>query len=90
MSAAGQMRRREPVTLSTRVRAVGVAEYKLYCLDHGGRISQRHDFEAADDKAAIALARAQHPNMTCELWCSTRKVALLPAGGVPVYSRSMA
>ena len=67
-----------------------MSEYKLYCLDQRGRIAQRHEYEAADDAAAIELARAQHPNATCELWSGTRKVALLPAGGAPVYSRSVA
>lgn len=61
-----------------------LAEYKIYCLDQKGRISRRHDLEAADDRAAIDAGRAKFPNTTCELWCGTRKVALLPAGGEPV------
>jgi hypothetical protein len=67
-----------------------VAEYKLYCLDPSGRIQRRHEFEAADDGAAIAGARAQFPEETCELWCGTRKIALIPAGGEPVLARPVA
>lgn len=67
-----------------------VAEYKLYCLDPKGRIQRRHEFEAADDAAAIASARARFPEETCELWCGTRKIALIPAGGEPVLARPVA
>jgi hypothetical protein len=65
-----------------------VAEYKIYCLDRGGRITRRHEIEAGDDAAAIALAREQHPDNDCEVWSGTRKVALVPAGGGdPVFAR---
>lgn len=64
-----------------------VAEYKLYCLDPRGRIQRRHEFEAADDDAAIAAARVRFSGETCELWCGTRKIALIPAGGEPVLAR---
>lgn len=65
-----------------------MAEYKLYCLDPRGRIARRHEIEAEDDSAAIAVAREQHPNSDCEVWSGTRKVALVPAGdGAPVYAR---
>ena len=63
-------------------------EYKLYCLDAGGRIARRQEFEAADDAAALAHARAEHAGVNSELWCGARKVALLPAKGEPVLSRS--
>ena len=70
---------------------VGVAEYKLYCLDRRGRIERRHEIEAADDSAAIAIARTQHPENDCEVWSGTRKVALVPAGnGEPVFARPVA
>jgi hypothetical protein len=64
-----------------------VAEYKLYCLDPKGRIQRRHEFEAADDTDAIATARSQFGNETCELWCGTRKIAVIPADGEPVLAR---
>jgi hypothetical protein len=64
-----------------------VAEYKLYCLDPNGRIQRRHEYESADDGAAIARARAEFPDETCELWSGTRKVALIPAGGEPILSK---
>ena len=65
---------------------ISVSEYKLYCLDQRGRISRRHELEAADDDAAIAQARAQFSGMDCELWSGIRKVALLPAQGEPVLA----
>jgi hypothetical protein len=67
-----------------------VAEYKIYCLDRAGRIARRSEIEAADDMAAIAAAREQHPVTDCEVWSGTRKVALVPAGGgEPVFARSV-
>jgi hypothetical protein len=67
-----------------------VAEYKLYCLDHAGRIWRRHELEAADDQSAAEAARAQFPESSCELWSGTRKVALLPVGGEPVWGQPAA
>ena len=67
-----------------------MAEYKLYCLDPAGRIQRRHEYEAADDGAAINRARADFPDETCELWSGTRKVALLPAGADPMLVRPAA
>lgn len=67
-----------------------MAEYKLYCLDQKGRIARRHDLEAPDDASAANAARAQFPDVTCELWCGTRKVALIPAGGEPVWNTAAA
>lgn len=65
-----------------------MAEYKLYCLDPRGRIARRHEIEAEDDAAAIAITREQHPNNDCEVWSGTRKVALVPAGdGAPIFAR---
>lgn len=56
-----------------------MAEYRLYCLDDAGRIARRHEFEAADDAAAIKAAREIESRDSCELWSGKRKVALLPA-----------
>lgn len=56
-----------------------MAEYKLYCLDQNGRISQRIEMTAIDDGAAVATARDAYPDSDCELWSGTRKVARLPA-----------
>ena len=57
-----------------------MAEYRLYCLDRDGHIRRRHEIDAADDAAAIAAARAIAAESAAELWCGTRKVALLPPG----------
>jgi hypothetical protein len=75
MSAAGQISCRTPAIVPSK--GGGVAEYKLYCLDQRGRIARRHDFEAADDRAAAELGRTLAGDSDCELWCGTRKVATL-------------
>jgi hypothetical protein len=58
-----------------------VLDYKLYCLDKRGHILHRHDFEAADDGAALKMVREvrEHPDLDCELWQRARKIASLPA-----------
>jgi len=56
-----------------------VASYRLFCLDDGGHINHRHDFDADDDEAAVAFARTAFPDSTCEIWELGRKVALIPA-----------
>lgn len=63
-----------------------MAEYKLYCLDGQGRIHRRFDLVADDDSAAVAAARDMAPEHDCEIWSGTRKVALMPAGGDPVWN----
>lgn len=54
-------------------------EYKLYCLDGGGRITRRHEFEAPDDEAAARMARDHASGIDCELWSGARKVLLIKA-----------
>lgn len=56
-----------------------MASYRLFCLDEGGHIRERHDFDADDDNDAVAFARARFPTSDCELWELGRKVALVPA-----------
>jgi hypothetical protein len=54
--------------------------YPLYCLDEHGRILHPHDFEAADDVAALVVAEERdHRHLDCEIWERARKVAVLPA-----------
>ncbi|MBA2918305.1 hypothetical protein GON01_04870 [Sphingomonas sp. MAH-20] len=55
-----------------------MAGYRLFCLDDGGHIIDRRDFDADDDEAAIAFARASFSHSHCELWELGRKVALIP------------
>ncbi|WP_046348129.1 hypothetical protein [Sphingomonas changbaiensis] len=54
-----------------------MAGYRLFCLDEGGHISDRRDFDADDDDAAIAFARATYAHSNCELWELGRRVALI-------------
>ncbi len=56
-----------------------MAEYKLYCLDGRGRITRRHEFEAADDETAAEFARSYSPGIDCELWSGARKILLIKA-----------
>lgn len=56
-----------------------MASYRLFCLDGGGHIEHRRDFDADGDDEAIAIARATFPGSDCEIWELGRKVALIPA-----------
>jgi hypothetical protein len=56
---------------------VALAGYRLFCLDDGGHIVDRRDFDAEDDEAAIAAARADCPHSRSELWELGRRVALI-------------
>lgn len=56
-----------------------MASYRLFCLDDGGHICHRHDFDADGDDAAIDLARANFPDTICEIWELGRRVAVIPA-----------
>jgi hypothetical protein len=55
-----------------------MAGYRLFCLDEGGHITDRRDFDAEDDDAAIAVARTTYAHTRCELWELGRRVALIP------------
>lgn len=68
--------------LNKRVLGARLSEYKLYCLDRNGRIMRRLDLEAGDDDRALAAARDLSPEVDRELWCGTRKIALLSAARV--------
>jgi hypothetical protein len=48
-----------------------------------GRIINTMVFEAADDEAAIAIARARIGLVDGELWCGRRLVASIPAASRP-------
>lgn len=54
-----------------------MAEYRLYCLDGVGKVSAAHAFEAADDEAAIEVAKVTYDGYDCELWARDRVVARL-------------
>ena len=56
-------------------------DYRMYCLDRDRRITQRHDFAAEDDAAAIQHTRDSHPDVDCEIWELGRKIALVPRDG---------
>jgi hypothetical protein len=50
-------------------------EYRLYALDDGGLLHLPHEFEAADDAAAIAMASERCiDGRRMELWAQKRKV----------------
>jgi hypothetical protein len=56
-----------------------VLSYRLFCLDEGGHICHRHDFDADSDDDAIEFARATFPENTCEIWELGRKIMVSPA-----------
>ena len=50
--------------------------YRLYCLDHAGKISLAYDISASDDEEAVAEARKlRHKALKCEIWERNRLVA---------------
>jgi hypothetical protein len=63
--------------------------YRVYCLDAEGRITASDDLDAVDDAGAIELVRLRVEHADCELWCGSRKVALITrVGGAPIlFSR---
>ena len=57
-----------------------MADYRLYCLDGGGRINLADWIEADSDEEAIAHARRlEHGAAKCEVWQRNRLVATLDA-----------
>ena len=61
-----------------------MASYRLYVLGQDGRIDYGSDIEALEDGEAIELARLRLEHTDIEIWCGTRKVALVPKDGLAV------
>ncbi|NNM77456.1 hypothetical protein HJG53_11115 [Sphingomonas sp. ID1715] len=55
-------------------------EYRLYCLRPNGRIKDRHDFLAADDRAALASAEICPDGFGAEIWEGARRLASIGPG----------
>lgn len=55
-------------------------QYRLYFLGGDGHITLSHEFEAADDAAAIRVATAWLEGRRAELWSGRRKVHSWEAG----------
>ena len=54
--------------------------YRLYFMNgFSGHIERFEEFDAADDAAAVVLAKNMQGPLSLELWCSHRKVARVPA-----------
>jgi hypothetical protein len=62
---------------SAQIGIVAVAEYRLYCLDGANKVSSGDWIEAADDEAAVEIAKETHEGYECELWQGKRLVAQL-------------
>jgi hypothetical protein len=59
-----------------------VANYRIYCLDAGGKIGLAEWFEADSEEEAIQKALELNPRAhKCELWQRTRLVARLNSPG---------
>jgi hypothetical protein len=57
-----------------------MADYRLYCLDSSGKISDSGEpIEASSDDEALAIARAKKLTVHCELWLGNRLVGPVPA-----------
>ena len=57
-----------------------LGQYRLYFLRSDGHINLSHEFEAADDAAAIRIATAWLEARRAELWSGRRKVHEWEAG----------
>ena len=51
-----------------------MAFYRLYFFDGAAHIERAHEFEAADDMAAIKIASAWREGRRMELWKRDRRV----------------
>jgi hypothetical protein len=51
--------------------------YRYYCLDRTGRLHSAEWFQAGNDRDAVALIEAKHPDGLCEIWQGKRLVAKL-------------
>jgi len=61
-------------------------QYRAFVLDKAGRIRKRHYFDAADDAAAIEIARQFLIGNRLQVWQLSRLVITLypPRGAAPV------
>ena len=68
-----------------------MADYRLYFLDSGGRISHVVEFQCDADDRAIQLAETQADGRNMELWSLKRRVKTFAARPQPLpeqYGRS--
>jgi hypothetical protein len=54
-------------------------DYRLYCLRRDGRIKDRHDFRAEDDRAALATATICPDGFGAEIWQGAKRLAVIAA-----------
>ena len=52
--------------------------YRLYSLDGASKVASAQWIEAADDQAAIEVAKNMMDGHDCELWSRSRLIARLP------------
>jgi hypothetical protein len=55
-----------------------VTNYRLYCLDGAGKITDAEWIEADSDDDAVRAARDMKKSVRCEVWQRTRFVARIP------------
>jgi hypothetical protein len=60
-----------------------VRNYRLYCLDSGGRFIKECDIHAVNDAEALQEARRMKLPVRCELWDRARMVAVLDPHDAP-------
>ena len=59
-----------------------MTDYRLYCLNSGGKIDHAEWIEAKTEEEAVVLARMKKLPVDCELWHGNRLVKCIP-GHVP-------
>ncbi|HUO91941.1 MAG TPA: hypothetical protein VMU22_03425 [Rhizomicrobium sp.] len=55
-------------------------EYKIYCLDEGGRIVSRHDIQCSNDHEAFKKAHEFCAAYDVEVWRGTSRTLTLAKG----------
>jgi hypothetical protein len=51
-----------------------MTDYRMYCLDDGGKITEADWIEAKSDDEALVLVRARKLPFACEVWAGNRLV----------------
>lgn len=59
--------------------------YQLYTLFRDGHMRGGADLYAGDDGEAVELARIRLEHRDLELWQGSKKVAVVPKDGLPIF-----
>ena len=63
-------------------------DYRIYVLDHRGRIRSRVDLDCQEDAEAVAVVAGHQNDHGLELWDGRRQVGVYPAKGATAKPRA--